>query len=81
VEGTREGLEEARTRGQRLSRWQWALEEIRHAHDLLTHSDNAVCSIARLPSVGRSTTYKSPELKAGGRSTVEHRGRIGTPDR
>jgi hypothetical protein len=42
------------------ARWQWALEEIRHAHDLLNHSGNTVCSIARLPSVGRSTTYKSP---------------------
>ncbi|MFC3544250.1 hypothetical protein [Nonomuraea ferruginea] len=42
VEGTREGLEAARARGQRLGRPPaMTPEQIRHARDLLTHPGNS----------------------------------------
>jgi DNA invertase Pin-like site-specific DNA recombinase len=64
VEGTREGLDAARARGQRLGRPPaMTPEQIRHARDLLTHPGNTVSSIARLVGVSRSTIYKYvPEL-------------------
>ncbi len=68
VEGTREGLDAARARGQRLGRPP-ALnaEQIRHARALLAQPDATVSSIARLLGVSRSTLYAHvPEL-AGGR--------------
>ena len=47
VEGTREGLDAARTRGVRLGRPPaMTAEQIRHARDLLTRPDNTVSSIA-----------------------------------
>lgn len=67
VEGTREGLQAARARGQRLGRPPaMTPEQIRHARDLLTHPGNTVSSIARLLGVSRSTIYKYvPELTTG----------------
>ena len=67
VEGTREGLDAARARGQRLGRPP-ALnaEQIRQARQLLTNPENSVASIARLLDVSRSTIYAHlPELSAG----------------
>jgi DNA invertase Pin-like site-specific DNA recombinase len=59
VEGTREGLDAARTRGVRLGRpAAMTAQQIRHARDLLTRPDNTVSSIARLLGVGRATIYK-----------------------
>ena len=71
VEGTREGLEAARARGQRLGRPPALTpEQIAHARDLLSRPTNSVASIARLLGVSRSTIYKHvPEL-ACGRSTL-----------
>ena len=67
VEGTREGLDAARTRGVRLGRPPtMTAEQIRHARDLLTRPDNTVSSIARLLGVSRATIYKYvPEVTAG----------------
>ncbi|MFC6556392.1 recombinase family protein [Nonomuraea cavernae] len=72
VEGTREGLEAARMRGQRLGRPPaMTPEQIRHARDLLTHPGNSVSSIARLLGVSRSTIYKYvPELTTGDRPAL-----------
>ena len=67
VEGTREGLDAARARGQRLGRPP-ALnaEQVRQARQLLTNAENSVASIARLLGVSRSTLYAHvPELRAG----------------
>jgi len=67
VEGTREGLNAARVRGQRLGRPPAMTgEQIRQARDLLTLPRNSISSIARLLRVSRSTIYKYlPELAAG----------------
>ena len=64
VEGTREGLDAARTRGARLGRPPaMTAEQIRYARDLLTRPDNTVSSIARLLGVSRATIYKYvPEI-------------------
>jgi DNA invertase Pin-like site-specific DNA recombinase len=64
VEGTKEGIEAARSRGQRLGRPPaMTPEQISHARDLLTTPKNTVSSIARLLGVSRSTIYKYvPEL-------------------
>lgn len=67
VEGTKEGLEAARARGQRLGRPP-ALnsEQVAYARDLLSRPENSVASIARLLGVSRSTIYKHvPELVCG----------------
>ncbi len=67
IEGTREGLEAARARGQRLGR-PLALtpEQVRYARDLLARPENSVSSIARLLGVSRSTVYKHvPDLARG----------------
>jgi DNA invertase Pin-like site-specific DNA recombinase len=71
VEGTREGLDAARARGQRLGRPPALTpEQVRHARDLLSRPGNSIASIARLLGVSRSTVYKHvPEL-AGGRPAV-----------
>jgi DNA invertase Pin-like site-specific DNA recombinase len=67
VEGTHEGLDAARARGQRLGRPPALTpEQVRQARDLLTRPGNSVASIARLLRVSRSTIYKYlPELTAG----------------
>ena len=66
VEGTREGLDAARTRGMRPGRPAVTAEQIRHARDLLTRADNTISSIARLLGVSRATIYKYvPEVTTG----------------
>jgi DNA-binding CsgD family transcriptional regulator len=67
AEGTREGLDAARARGQRLGRPPaMTAEQIRQARDLLTLPGNSISSIARLHGVSRSTIYKYlPELADG----------------
>lgn len=64
VEGTREGLDAARARGQRLGRPPALTpEQIAHARAMLTAPEASVASIARLLGVSRSTIYKHlPEL-------------------
>ncbi len=74
VEGTRDGLEAARARGQRLGRPP-ALnaDQIRQARLLLTRPDESVASIARLLGISRTTLYKYvPELRpeGGGRDAL-----------
>jgi DNA invertase Pin-like site-specific DNA recombinase len=67
VEGTREGLDAARARGQRLGRPPAMTgEQIRQARDLLTLPGNSISSIARLLGVSRSTVYKYLPEPAGG---------------
>lgn len=65
VEGTREGLDAARARGQKLGRPPALTpEQVAHARDLLSRPENSVASIARLLGVSRSTIYKHvPELR------------------
>jgi len=59
VEGTREGLDAARARGQRLGRPPAPTpDQVRHARHRLTEPTNTVTSIARLLGVSRSTLYK-----------------------
>jgi DNA invertase Pin-like site-specific DNA recombinase len=67
VEGTREGLDAARARGQRLGRPPaMTAEQVRHARAMLSQPDASVAAIAKLLSVSRSTLYKYvPELKEG----------------
>ena len=69
VEGTNEGLDAARARGQRLGRPPaMTAEQVRHARALLAQPDVTVASIARLLDVSRSTIYKYiPEIKDGRR--------------
>jgi DNA invertase Pin-like site-specific DNA recombinase len=71
VEGTREGLDAARARGQRLGRPPaLTADQIRQARQLLTSPGNSVSSIARLLGVSRSTLYAHiPEL-AGHRTVA-----------
>ncbi|MEU7430748.1 recombinase family protein [Streptomyces sioyaensis] len=78
VQGTHEGIEAARARGERIGRPPaMTPEQIRHAHDLLTRPNNTVTSIAKLLGVSRTTLYKYvPELKAGRASLVT----AGTPE-
>jgi DNA invertase Pin-like site-specific DNA recombinase len=68
VEGTLEGLDAARARGQRLGRpLAMTPEQVGHARALLTQPDASIASIARLLGVSRSTLYRYvPELKTGG---------------
>ena len=67
MEGTREGLDAARARGQRLGRPPaMTAEQIRQARDLLTLPGNSISSIARLLGVSRSTIYKHLAELAGG---------------
>jgi DNA invertase Pin-like site-specific DNA recombinase len=72
VQGTHEGLAEARARGERIGRPPAMTEEqIRHARALLAQPDNTVMSIAKLLGVSRTTIYKYvPELKAGARTAL-----------
>jgi hypothetical protein len=65
VEGTLEGLDAARARGQRLGRPPaMTAEQVKHAKALLAQPDASIASIARLLGVSRSTLYKYvPELK------------------
>jgi hypothetical protein len=67
IEGTREGLDAARARGQRLGRPPaMTPEQIKHARDLLAQPHNTVSSIARVLGISRSTIYKYvPELAEG----------------
>ena len=64
---TREGLDAAHARGQRLGRPPAMIaEQIRLARDLLTLPGNSISSIARLLGVSRATIYKYlPELADG----------------
>jgi DNA invertase Pin-like site-specific DNA recombinase len=73
VEGTREGLDAARARGQRLGRPPaMTAEQIRQARDLLTLPRNSISSVARLLGVSRSTIYKHlPELASGHRPAAQ----------
>jgi DNA invertase Pin-like site-specific DNA recombinase len=68
VEGTREGLDAARARGQRLGRPPaMTAEQIRQARTC-TLPGNSISSVARLLGVSRSTVYKYlPELAGGHR--------------
>jgi DNA invertase Pin-like site-specific DNA recombinase len=68
VEGTREGLDSARARGQRLGRPPaMNADQLRHARALLAQPDATVASIARLLHVSRATLYKHiPELSPAG---------------
>ena len=79
IEGTREGLDAARARSQRLGRPPaMTAEQIRHARDLLTRPDNTVSSIARLLGVSRATIYKYvPDVTTGRQAValVPRRGR------
>jgi DNA invertase Pin-like site-specific DNA recombinase len=72
VAGTREGLDAARARGQRLGRPPaLSSEQIRQARVLLTRPEESVASIARLLGVSRTTLYTHvPELRDGGRAAV-----------
>jgi DNA invertase Pin-like site-specific DNA recombinase len=72
VQGTHEGLAEARARGERIGRPPAMTEEqIRHARALLAQPDNTVASIAKLLGVSRTTIYKYiPELGAGARTAL-----------
>lgn len=67
VEGTNEGLDAARARGQRLGRPPaMTPEQVGHARALLAQPKASIASIARLLGVSRSTLYKYvPELKEG----------------
>ncbi|MFF0737732.1 recombinase family protein [Streptomyces chartreusis] len=67
VQGTHEGLEAARARGERIGRPPAMTEEqIRHARALLVQPENTVTSIAKLLGVSRTTLYKYvPELRVG----------------
>ncbi|WP_326655652.1 recombinase family protein [Streptomyces sp. NBC_01750] len=67
VQGTHEGLEAARARGERIGRPPAMTEEqIRHARALLAQPENTVTSIAKLLGVSRTTLYKYvPELRVG----------------
>lgn len=66
IQGARKGLDAARARGQRLGRPPaLSPDQVRHARELLTHSDNTVSAIARLLGVSRPTLYHHvPELTA-----------------
>lgn len=72
VEGTREGLDAARARGQRLGRPPALTpEQVANARFLLTNPNATVSSIAKLLGVSRPTLYKYvPELTGGGRPTI-----------
>jgi DNA invertase Pin-like site-specific DNA recombinase len=67
VEGTLEGLDAARARGQRLGRPPaMTPEQVGHARAMLAQPKASIASIARLLGVSRSTLYKYvPELKEG----------------
>ena len=73
IEGTREGLDAARARGQRLGRPPaMTSEQIQHARALLAQPDATIASIARLLNVSRSTLYKYvPEPKEGRRPALQ----------
>ncbi|MGK8490832.1 recombinase family protein [Nocardia asiatica] len=64
VQGTHEGLDAARARGQRLGRPPaMTAEQIHQARAILTRPEETVSSVARLLGVSRSTIYKYlPEL-------------------
>ncbi|MFF1748158.1 helix-turn-helix domain-containing protein [Streptomyces mirabilis] len=72
VQGTHEGLAEARARGERIGRPPaMNVEQIRHARALLAQPENTITSIAKLLGVSRTTLYKYvPELTAGRGSLV-----------
>ncbi|MFC8835948.1 recombinase family protein [Streptomyces griseoincarnatus] len=72
VQGTHEGLAEARARGERIGRPPaMNAEQIRHARALLAQPENTITSIAKLLGVSRTTLYKYvPELSAAGRDSL-----------
>lgn len=65
IQGTREGLDAARARGQRLGRPPALTpDQVRQARALLTRPEESISSIARLLGVSRATLYKHvPEAK------------------
>ncbi len=66
VAGTRDGLEAARARGQRLGRPPaMDADQIRRARALLERPEESVSSIARLLGVSRATLYKYVPEAAG----------------
>ena len=72
VEGTREGLDAARARGQRLGRPPAMTgEQIRQARDLLTLPGNSISSIARLLGVSRSDVFAAP-FATGSKISMTH---------
>ncbi|MFH9871624.1 recombinase family protein [Streptomyces lydicus] len=81
VQGTHEGLEAARARGERIGRPPaMTAEQIRHARALLAQPENTVTSIAKLLGVSRTTLYKYvPELAAGRNSLVPNEPRPALP--
>ncbi|MCX4682663.1 recombinase family protein [Streptomyces sp. NBC_01433] len=72
VQGTVEGMAEARARGERIGRPPaMSAEQIRHARSMLSDPAASISSIAKLLGISRTTLYKYvPELKVGGRPTV-----------
>ncbi|MEV7413200.1 recombinase family protein [Streptomyces althioticus] len=72
VQGTLEGLAEARARVERIGRPPaMNAEQVRHARALLAQPENTITSIAKLLGVSRTTLYKYvPELTAGRDSLV-----------
>ncbi|MFF3129819.1 recombinase family protein [Streptomyces sp. NPDC057908] len=72
VQGTVEGMAEARARGERIGRPPaMTAEQILHARSMLANPEASVTSIAKLLGISRTTLYKYvPELKAGGRPVV-----------
>ncbi|MEE1808060.1 recombinase family protein [Streptomyces sp. BE133] len=72
VQGTVEGMAEARARGERIGRpLAMTAEQILHARSMLANPEASVTSIAKLLGISRTTLYKYvPELKAGGRPAV-----------
>ncbi|MGW1653854.1 recombinase family protein [Streptomyces atratus] len=72
VQGTVEGMAEARARGERIGRPPaMTAEQILHARSMLANPEASVTSIAKLLGISRTTLYKYvPELKAGGRPAV-----------
>lgn len=80
VEGTKEGLEAARARGQRLGRPPALTpDQVRQARALLARPEESVSSIARLLGVSRSTLYKYvPEAKGGALAVTADQARTAT---
>ncbi|WP_256103093.1 helix-turn-helix domain-containing protein [Streptomyces sp. Ncost-T10-10d] len=72
VQGTVEGMAEARARGERIGRPPAVTaEQILHARSMLAEPEASVTFIAKLLGISRTTLHKYvPELEAGGRPAV-----------
>lgn len=75
IQGTQEGLDAARARGQRLGRPPaMTTEQIRQTRAVLTRPEETVSSAARMLGVSRSTNYKYlPELTTEPQPVIEAR--------